>query len=162
MTAVIAESRTGRSLIPPHLFDRLVSRIVTDEKLDRALAQRVVDQALAFLAACADSSNREPLAPSELVDLGWHTFILYTRDYREFCRRIAGRFIDHAPTDEHDPAASGEAAHATLLRTTRAIEKAGFTLDAELWPAVSGKCNQKKCTAACTQCHQGCTDSPHH
>ncbi|WP_263399755.1 glycine-rich domain-containing protein [Saccharopolyspora pogona] len=38
-----------------------------------------MDQALAFLAVSADHVG-EPLAPTPVVDIGWHTFVLYTRD----------------------------------------------------------------------------------
>lgn len=54
-----------------------------------------MDQALAFLIACANTPR--PLAPSAEVDLGWHTFLLYTNEYADFCERIAGRFIHHRP-----------------------------------------------------------------
>jgi hypothetical protein len=83
-----------------------------------------MDQALAFLGACARRHN-QPLAPNELVDIGWHTFILYTRGYAQFCDQITGRFLHHTPADEYDPTASGPAARATLARTMTAIEAAG-------------------------------------
>lgn len=154
MTAVLNKSTTGRSLISSALFNQLTSRIVADEKLNRDLAERIVDQALAFLAACARNTGA-PLAPSELVDIGWHTFILHTRDYADFCDRIAGRFLHHVPTEDGDSAATGEAAHATLARTVAAIERAGYAVDAALWPAVNGKCNVN-----CSQCKNGCSDDP--
>ncbi|MEV6906663.1 hypothetical protein [Amycolatopsis sp. NPDC051071] len=72
------------------------------------------DQALAFLAACARNTGTR-LAPSDPVGIGWHTFVLHTRDYADFCARIAGRFLHHVPTSDGDPKASGEAAYATLV-----------------------------------------------
>ncbi|WP_410654142.1 glycine-rich domain-containing protein [Amycolatopsis sp. lyj-112] len=154
MTAVLAPSATGRTLVSGELFDRLAGRIVAEEKLDRHSAERVVDQSLAFLAACALNTG-DPLAPSELVDIGWHTFILHTRDYAIFCDRIAGRFLHHVPTEAGDPGASGEAAHATLMRTVAAIERAGYAVDPALWPAVKGDCDVN-----CSQCKNGCSDDP--
>jgi hypothetical protein len=154
VTALLNKSTTGRSLISSALFDQLASRIVADEKLNRDLAERIVDQALAFLSACATNTGA-PLAPSELVDIGWHTFILHTRDYGTFCERIAGRFLHHVPTDENDPSASGEAAHTTLLRTVASIKRAGYAIDPALWPTAGGKCNVN-----CSQCKNGCSDDP--
>lgn len=58
-----------------------------------------MDQALAFLKACADNRG-VPLSPGWHVDVGWHAFLLHTREYAEFCHQIAGRFIHHVPTDE--------------------------------------------------------------
>jgi hypothetical protein len=89
------------------------------------------------------------LAPSELVDAGWHAFILHTRDYADFCHRVAGRYLHHVPTGG-DPVKHGERAHATLSRTVEAIRNAGFVVDPDLWPA----------NANCSQCKNGCYDDP--
>lgn len=37
--------------------------------------------------------------PSQVVDVAWHEFILYTRSYRDFCRRAFGRFLHHTPAE---------------------------------------------------------------
>jgi len=37
--------------------------------------------------------------PSQVVDAAWHEFILFTRDYRDFCQRGLGRFIHHVPAE---------------------------------------------------------------
>lgn len=142
------DTKNGRGVIGPDLADRLAARITADHPgFDLPFAERIVDQTGAFLAAC--STNREePLTPSPVVDLGWHTFILHTRDYAAFCERVAGRFLHHVPEtpEQHE---QGKAA-AQRERTLNAITAAGYTVDAELWPAA----------AKCTQCHAGCTDSP--
>lgn len=46
-----------------------------------------------FLASAADRTSR----PDVLVDHAWHAFLLYTREYREYCDRRFGVFIDHTP-----------------------------------------------------------------
>lgn len=147
----------GRSLISRELFDRLVHRVVTDEMLDGDLAERIIDQTVAFLAACATARSRAPLAPSGLVDIGWHTFLLHTHEYATFCQRIAGRFLHHVPTDGADPTANGKAAREALARTVVAIEAAGFVIDPRLWPSATGA----SCTGgSCTGCHNGCHEDP--
>lgn len=35
--------------------------------------------------------------PSLVADDLWHTFILFTKDYREFCEKSFGKIIDHEP-----------------------------------------------------------------
>lgn len=147
----VADPATGRSLVSPELFARLTNRIVADEQINPTLAERIMSQALVFLKACGDNTGT-PLSPSPLVDIGWHTFVLYTRDYADFCERVAGRFIHHAPTD--DGADHGDPAE-IHTRTLDAIRAAGFTPDQDLWPSVAGDCNSR-----CTQCHARCTDSP--
>ncbi|HEX6358227.1 hypothetical protein [Actinophytocola sp.] len=141
------QQKTGRSLVSTRLFERLVIRLMTDEGLSPTFAARVMDQALAFLGTSAVHRG-EPLSPSRAVDPGWHTFILHTRDYREFCRQTAGRFIDHVPMREPfgDPGQS----ESSLRRTVAAMRQAGYQVDEVLWFSV----------AACTGCHGGCHDDP--
>lgn len=151
MTAALSERATGRSLISPELYQCLVRRIVLNQATSEDLAERIMDQALAFLGACA-REHAEPLAPSEPVDIGWHQFILHTREYAAFCQRIAGRFLHHVPTESGDADAHGEPAHATLVRTVSAIKAAGFTVDPTLW--------QQDTITSCTGCKDGCHDDP--
>ncbi|MFG2952948.1 glycine-rich domain-containing protein [Streptomyces sp. NPDC048291] len=118
-----------------------------EPEISSETARRIVGRAAAFVAA----SGRQPgqsLAPSKPVDYGWHAFILHTVDYAEFCDQVAGRFVHHVPTAD-DYQAPGEAQSARE-RTVAAITAAGYTVDPDLWPDM----------ADCTQCHDGCTDSP--
>jgi hypothetical protein len=38
----------------------------------------------------------------EKLDWMWHTFLLFTRDYAEFCERYFGFFLDHVPTEAEE------------------------------------------------------------
>ncbi|BFU44969.1 hypothetical protein KRMM14A1004_32060 [Krasilnikovia sp. MM14-A1004] len=98
--------------------------------------------------ASIPSPSGPPIGPSDLVDIGWHTFILYTREYAEFCERVAGRFIHHVPDDVQP---DNERDRPTLADSVEAIRAAGYQIDPQLWSIDS---------AECTQCHAGCHDSP--
>ena len=37
--------------------------------------------------------------PSQVVDLAWHEFILFTRHYEAFCKHALGRFLHHTPAE---------------------------------------------------------------
>ncbi|RLK60567.1 glycine-rich domain-containing protein [Actinokineospora cianjurensis] len=152
MTVVMSEHATGRSLVSEGLFDRLARRVVAEEGVDRAMAERIVDQALAFVAVCG-SNSAMPLSPSAAVDIGWHAFILHTKEYADFCDRVAGRFVHHVPTAEEDRGTRGEAARATLVRTVEAVGRR-YVIDAQLWPLTDIGCQK------CTGCHNGCHDDP--
>ena len=102
-------------------------------------------QALAFLKACALNPGAG-LVPSKLVDIGWHTFVLYTREYAAFCQREAGRFIHHAPSDTE----SAGGTIAAIGDTVAAMRAAGLPVDAGLWISFS----------ECSQCYAGCADDP--
>lgn len=144
-----AVQRTGRTLVKPILFDKLATRITKDHPdLDQQTAERITEQALAFLATAATATT--PIGPSALVDIGWHTFILHTRDYAQFCDRIAGRFIHHEPELPGEPGVP-------LAATVTAMRAGGYHVDTDLWPAGNADCDSR-----CHQCHAGCTDSPSH
>jgi hypothetical protein len=141
--------------VPTTLFERLAARIANDHPdLPADMPARIVDQTLAFLGACATAT--QPLGPSDPVDIGWHTFILYTHDYATFCDRNADRFIHHQPDDEpSDEWPTIPKTGAALSTTIAAIRAAGFRLDPDLWSAPGADA-----ISDCTQCHAGCTDSP--
>jgi hypothetical protein len=46
--------------------------------------------------------------PLRLLDEMWHTFILFTREYTDYCQKHFGRYIHHAPALQEDGMA-GEA-----------------------------------------------------
>ncbi len=37
--------------------------------------------------------------PSQVVDVAWHEFILFTRKYESFCQQALGRFLHHTPAE---------------------------------------------------------------
>lgn len=149
-------TKAGQSLVSADLFSRLAARIRTEHpNLPADMPDRIVDQALAFLGTCATATR--PIGPSELVDIGWHAFILYTVEYRQFCEEIAGRFIEHMPDDQPDDRPAKPVPPSlpvTLADTVAAIRDAGYALDADLWHGEGAECSK------CSQCHAGCSDSP--
>jgi hypothetical protein len=134
-----------RELISPGLFSKLTHRVMADAGRDHDTSERIVEQALIFLVACARYPDGH-LSPSETVDAGWHAFILHTADYAEFCDRIAGRFIHHRPSDPGTAAAGQQAIGVTIA----AMRDAGLPVDPGLWVP----------RAECSQCYQGCADDP--
>jgi hypothetical protein len=138
-----------RNLISTALFGRLVRRIVAEEDTDPAMAERIMSQTLAFLKACADNPGAG-LSPSPTVDIGWHTFVLHTREYAVFCDQVAGRFIHHEPTDDHKCNGAPPPEGGSTTATLEAMRASGLPVDEQLWRARTGECSQ---------CHQGCVDS---
>lgn len=49
------------------------------------------------LSLLVESPKYNAFCPSEVVDEMWHTFILHTKMYRDFCDNVAGGYIDHNP-----------------------------------------------------------------
>ena len=93
------------------------------------MAGRIVDEALKFVAACATHPGLG-LAPSRIVDEGWHALILHTVMYAELCKRLGGgdTFVHHSPgydPTHYDPP--------ILDRTRETIAALGWEADPELW-----------------------------
>lgn len=135
-----------RHLVDTVLWERLVARLVKDESMERSLAERVMNEALGFLQLCALEPDMA-YGPSDTVDPGWHTFLMYTSDYAEFCDRLAGRFIHHNPTDIPGVDYSGGT---TPAQTMRAMRKYG-PVDEMLWVRAAD-CNDSNSSGGGTGC----------
>ncbi|MEV3897891.1 hypothetical protein [Streptomyces anulatus] len=82
--------------------------------MSQAMAGRIVEEGLKFVAAC----SRNPgvgLAPSRIVDEGWHALLLHTAMYARLCGFVH-HFPGYHPTN-YDPE--------ILDRTRRAIADLG-------------------------------------
>ncbi|MCX4742797.1 glycine-rich domain-containing protein [Streptomyces antibioticus] len=130
---------TNKHLIDDQLWERLVNRIVKDEDMEHSLAERIMDQALGFLAVCA-TDKKADFRPSPLVDIGWHTFILYTKPYADFCERVAGWFIHHEPSD----VPGVEYPKGDTASAIAAMKAHGLVIDEPLW-ANTGHCEAGCC-----------------
>ena len=77
-----------------------------------------------FLFVCAAAPGTH--TPSGVVAPAWRSFLLATREYRQFCHGYLGRFVDHRTLEA--PAREG------YLATRRAAERVLGPLDETLWP----------------------------
>ena len=76
--------------------------------MDREASLRIFTETKKWLWLCACCSNQRMENKESvnlviddsmlLLDETWHTFILFTRDYTEFCLNQFGFKIHHAPT----------------------------------------------------------------
>lgn len=150
MTVTIIETPASvelanKGLLSEPLWNRLVARIEKDESVPEALAGRIMDQALAFLQLCAAEPEGH-YSPSQLVDVGWHTFILYTREYAVFCEKVAGHFIHHAPSDE----VGVDYGTGNVARTVAALRSHGITVDEMLWTNPKRAAMSADCSSYCS------------
>jgi hypothetical protein len=92
---------------------------LTDSDLDLVL------RALREYFHLSRKAGRRMLAmPSQVVDVAWHEFILFTRNYETFCAKALGRFLHHTPTEAMP---SRTAASDGIKRTWRlACNRAGI------------------------------------
>jgi hypothetical protein len=99
---------------------------VTDEE-----ARELFEETKKWLWLCGTrprSMRLTVFGPMKLLDEMWHTFILFTREYTEYCLDNYGFYIHHAPTtraevEQHRQrvAANPEQTHAQLREDRRAM-----------------------------------------
>ncbi|MFD4045122.1 glycine-rich domain-containing protein [Streptomyces sp. NPDC058611] len=128
--------RHGRDLVSPALFERLAAFCSDEYGFERVVADRVMGQDIAFVYVIG-SEKAYDLAPSERVDPGWHTFMLHTQDYANWCQERFGYFVHHAPNSK---VRTGP----LMVSTVDRIRAAGFDLDETLW-ITAAECNQSAC-----------------
>jgi hypothetical protein len=92
----------------------VVRRYVKDQAAAPAEAEEVFRELLKWLyvayrsvaerGAEADEPDAGCVMTSDLekIDRMWHTFLLFTQDYAEFCERYFGFFLHHVPEDAAD------------------------------------------------------------
>lgn len=142
-----ATATNPRTLVDDNLFVLLVGDLTRSHGHTAELADRIIVQTLGFLYTCARNPGAR-LGPSQTVDDGWHAFLTRTRAYADFCERVAGRFIHHAP--DTPPGISAAEYTQRIGATVAAMRQAGVPVDIDLWSA----------PAECSQCYAGCVDDP--
>lgn len=139
-TKSVASRTYNQELVGWPLWTQLTGRIAQDNEMSWEAAEGILNEALNFLRLVAASSGRT-YTPSAQVDLGWHAFILHTRDYAAFCQSLAGRFIHHVPTP-HGMIENGD--DASVCRTVEALRSSGFDVDTSLW-LEAAECGGQRC-----------------
>ena len=67
--------------------------------LSDAQVNQVMDALRNFFTLCSKAKMEMVSMPSQVVDEAWHEFILFTRQYEEFCQNALGRFLHHTPAE---------------------------------------------------------------
>ncbi|MFJ4631485.1 hypothetical protein [Streptomyces sp. NPDC088847] len=135
--AVAITTRTGRSLVTNADFAMLAAFCADEYGLERAVADRVVDQALALVFVMGSTGEGTFMAPSQQVDPGWHTLILHTDWYANWCQEQFGYFLHHQPN-------SKTRTGGLMTSVVSKIRAAGFEVDDQLW-GTAAECNPPAC-----------------
>ena len=82
-------------------FPSRLHKVVLDRypHLDEAQARQVIAALRQYFRMCQIGGRRNIAMPSQVVDIAWHEFIVFTQLYRRFCRRAFGRFLHHTPAE---------------------------------------------------------------
>ena len=136
----VAERR-ARDVIETFPLDRVIRRYQRDLGVDRPAAERNMRELARFLAlgATAPTGTSYPmLGDPDALDGAWHTFLLFTELYADFCAQV-GRFVHHSPEDA--PVEAGEELltsqeYVDFLRRYRLLF--GEPAPVDLWPRCRG------------------------
>lgn len=92
---------TQRAYINDYKFNDAIGKKILQKYPHLSNKQiRVVFKALKdYFRICHQAKNKMVAMPSQVVDVAWHEFILYTRAYENFCKKGLGRFLHHTPTE---------------------------------------------------------------
>ena len=60
---------------------------------------KVISATRDYFYICSQAKGKMVAMPSEIVDVFWHEFLLFTREYQVFCQNGIGRFLHHTPTE---------------------------------------------------------------
>lgn len=124
-------------------MDHIVRRYANDHDVPSAVAKEIeVELKRYFILTALNPSHDYGMAGS--VDDLWHTFILFTKEYKSFCETYVGRFLHHYPDRIYDgePGGTNIETNDTLewyrafLRDYTALF--GVTPPAHIWPDVTG------------------------
>lgn len=137
MTASTSFRSTAKSLdaISSYENRRLIDRYVIDHGGTLADAHSRFEALKQFMTVCAVKPGVKVTSPE--IDKMWHTFLLFTVQYRQFCLEWLGVFIEHEPFEKAQP---------EYYRTTREFAQDIFgVLDERFWP-INGKAD---CSSGC-------------
>ena len=118
----------------PGLLQRMEEKLQLDSKRVGELFQDM--KRFLFLAG----TMNKPLAPPEGIDEAWHNFILFTKDYEEFCRTHFGRFVHHVPVGPDDVASRDGRILRETIEAARAVFGEGLSSN---WSYGKEKCSDK-------------------
>lgn len=81
-------------------WPELLKFLWLSQKLQHDRRQSPNDTSLHFQSAVHEEMQE--------IDDMWHTFILFTQDYTDFCQRYFGRYLHHQPTTEDEATLSAQ------------------------------------------------------
>ena len=135
-------------------FPPLVERLIDKEGLAPEVAANLVDDTKRFLYLLAtQSGGASRISPPEVIDTGWHAFLLFSSPYAQFCEEFFGHFLHHRPFTRAERTQMVEAGEArlTVQRTIdRAAELFG-TLSAN-WYAIGHDRGSGELLHGCSDC----------
>lgn len=113
------------ALVVEHAIERGDTRDAEPEALELELKRFL---ALALLTR-KGIIDEESVGPTKLVDEVWHSFVLHTPEYTDFCDRVLGGYLHHVVAT---PRATGDEMRELLTRYFEGVDT-DFIWDGDLF-----------------------------
>lgn len=82
--------------VPDAIMKRFAA---TRAELDEGQKRMVQQGLMQYFRICQLAKGKFVSMPSQVVDDLWHEFILFTRNYENFCQKAFGRYLHHTPVE---------------------------------------------------------------
>lgn len=130
---------------------KVVTVLMEKEKISRTEAELLFSDTVKFLFLC--STSEMSLSPTDKLDIGWHHFILNTKEYMKFCTEHLNKYIHHSPFTAQD---KQELAY-NPVKETKEFAKSVFSDLSKNWniSANSSCCSGGDCSnseGGCSHC----------
>lgn len=101
LTYSLIASKKRERYIEEYNFPKKVNEkiISTYPHLTEKDVEKVINALREYFLICRVAKLRMVSMPSQVVDVAWHEFILFTRGYHEFCKKGLGKFLHHTPAE---------------------------------------------------------------
>ncbi len=114
----------------PFLIEKLLKdRIVETPEEAEALFTEVKR----YILVCALDNTKSWHMYSLRIDECWHQFILFTRQYMDFCRQYFGRYIPHSPSNAPEVKTVKPIATTTFADFTRRYQQLFGAPPSDIW-----------------------------
>lgn len=94
-----AITRDMHEKIMNYPIPQVIARYKKDYNVSDELAKVHERELKRYFILCGTYPEELLMMFSPEVDNLWHTFILYTKDYKKFCKEVFGYFMHHCPTE---------------------------------------------------------------
>lgn len=93
--------RSQLAFIESYRFNSTIGKKVQEKypRLSNGQVILVLSALKEYFYICNKANRKIVSMPSQVVDVAWHEFILFTRPYQSFCKKALGRFLHHTPTE---------------------------------------------------------------
>jgi len=112
------QSETAWETVHSYEHKNLLLRIMRKCEVSESQAEELFTDLKRFLFVCGQQ-GRSSFVPTRSIDKAWHEFLMYTKDYDEFCAKYFGRKVHHNPNE-----LKAVADHLAIARTLKAARDA--------------------------------------